>query len=1205
MKGLKSLSIIFSIIVISIMSAGLNAYGQSVWTEMSSGTSEYIYDVCGKGGIAFAVGDNGKILKYDGSTWAEMTVPSGMSDCLQAVWGRSLDDIFAVGNNGTILHYDGNEWQQMSSNTNEHLTGLWGDEASSATDIFAVGRGGTILHYNGSTWTEMTSNVTNHLLDIWGFSENNIFAVGTFGTILHYNGTTWTAMEGNINQHISSVWGNSSTDVFAVGSNGKILHYNGSTWTEMISNTIDYLRGVYGNHGKDVFAVGEIGTILHYDGESWTKIESDTSNDLWSVCESNERELFAVGEVGTILHYDFGSWAEMQNSADSHLNSLWGSSKSNVFAVGDDSNILKYNGTNWTKLTISTTTDLKGVWGSSANNIFAVGSEGKIIQYDGSTWTEMSSNTSEYLKGVYGTSENNVIAVGYNGTILHYNGNGNWTTMASSTLNNLNAIWGSFGTFFAVGNNGTILCYKSGAWTAMTSNTSVNLNSVWGDSEKDIFAVGDGGVILHYNGETWTQMANVPTSNKLKGLWGIYENDVYAVGEAGTILHYDGSTWTTMIIRSTNAFNGIWGHDGIMFTVGDEANVFYRDYEKIYSHDIQLVLESKIAAKDDNILLKLSFRNQDNELIKIEGLDVTIKFDKAVIEATGMTLAGGILENKGYSYALNINTDEDYGEVSFAIFAVGNPISITDSDGIIADIQFKVKGNAGDTTNLNFTKAQLSESDVDSINGSVTINSFIISGNIKYFKDSDPINNAIVKILGTDNSYETTTNETGYYAAKAVAPEDDYTVTPSKIDDFEGLSATDASRIARYAARLYTFTCYELIAADVSRDKVIEELEGIIDVSVDSKDASRVARYAAGLITNLQEPDNTEDLGTHWTFIPESTSLTGCSGSGSSPIKLTIPEEAELMYSFLDSDKENGNFIAIRIGDVTGNKGKSLIRKMQRSITLSSESEIQADTGDSFTLPISLKDQDTGIEGIDIKIKFDKNVLNATNASLANGILNNQNYSIVKNIADDEVTLVIYANSNLVTNNGDAVFINFDVVGQDQSESNLSFTKFNCNSDSASGGFNVNGELSQNVKIKVGRSNIADVGTISGQVTTSVSVVGYSTHVAGATVTIFSDGNALSSVSSDNAGNYTFSNIPKDGTYSIEVESDYFDKVLIENITVSDNPISSIELEEPKFSCDCTQAELDAIIRKYDQGLDNKIGLEEAIHALKCVSEVE
>jgi len=265
----------------------------------------------------FAVGSNGSVFRYDGSSWTEIdTVATAW---LRDVWGSSATDVFAVGDNGTILHYDGNaenSWTEMDSGMTEHLEGVWG---SSATDVFAVGDNGSILHYDGNdtmTWEPMSSGTTEWLEGIWGSSATDVFAVGDNGTILHYDGNgtmTWEPMNSGTTEHLEGVWGSSTADVFAVGDNGTILHYDGNaenSWTEMISGTTEHLEGgVWGSSATDVFAVGNDGMILHYDGNSWTPMSSDSTEDLTGISGRSGTDVFAVAHSGAVFHFDGNSWS--------------------------------------------------------------------------------------------------------------------------------------------------------------------------------------------------------------------------------------------------------------------------------------------------------------------------------------------------------------------------------------------------------------------------------------------------------------------------------------------------------------------------------------------------------------------------------------------------------------------------------------------------------------------------------------------------------------------------------------------------------------------------------------------------------------------------------------------------------------------------------------------------------------------------------
>src|SRR6266487_2923138 len=93
------------------------------------------------------------------------------------------------GGGATILHYDGTTWHSLPSGTTQDLLAVWG---RSASDVFVVGYGGIILHYNGSSWTPQPSGTARPLSSVWG-TRSGVFAVGDGGTILFYNGTGWVA----------------------------------------------------------------------------------------------------------------------------------------------------------------------------------------------------------------------------------------------------------------------------------------------------------------------------------------------------------------------------------------------------------------------------------------------------------------------------------------------------------------------------------------------------------------------------------------------------------------------------------------------------------------------------------------------------------------------------------------------------------------------------------------------------------------------------------------------------------------------------------------------------------------------------------------------------------------------------------------------------------------------------------------------------
>jgi hypothetical protein len=335
---------------------------------------------------------------------------------------NSANNIFAVGENGLIMHFNGSSWSEMVPPEYDYdLYGVWGN--------FTGGVYGTLLHYNGSEWEAMNHSLTSvDLRGVWGSAYNNVYAVGGIeeedsGKILHYNGGNWELVPGNF-PPLAAIWGSSANDVFAVGGGfgtGAVYHYNGSDWSDLSPATGEELRGVWGSGPNDVFVVGSSGAIFHYNGNDWSAMSSGTGEWLKAVWGSGPNDVFVVGSSGTILHYNGADWSAMSSGIARELEGVWGSSTADVFAVGEEGTILHYNGLVWQPMSSGTPEEyLTGVWGNSSDDVYVVGSRGMILHYDGYAWNPLNNVTFNWLFGVSGIPNKAVFVVGEYGTILKY-----------------------------------------------------------------------------------------------------------------------------------------------------------------------------------------------------------------------------------------------------------------------------------------------------------------------------------------------------------------------------------------------------------------------------------------------------------------------------------------------------------------------------------------------------------------------------------------------------------------------------------------------------------------------------------------------------------------------------------------------------------------------------------------------------------------
>lgn len=110
-----------------------------------------------------AVGNNGTILRYDGSGWAREAVTTfgggtAFVTHLNGVWGRHANELFATGLDGTVVRYDGS-WQQLGCATEGACTA--GNARTVCGILGLCDRGTCICNvptvYLRSTWNFMQS----------------------------------------------------------------------------------------------------------------------------------------------------------------------------------------------------------------------------------------------------------------------------------------------------------------------------------------------------------------------------------------------------------------------------------------------------------------------------------------------------------------------------------------------------------------------------------------------------------------------------------------------------------------------------------------------------------------------------------------------------------------------------------------------------------------------------------------------------------------------------------------------------------------------------------------------------------------------------------------------------------------------------------------------------------------------------------------
>jgi|GEM_PF-2059154 len=438
-----------------------------------------------------------------------------------------------------------------------------------------------------------------------------------------------------------------------------------------------------------------------------------------------------------------------------------------------------------------------------------------------------------------------------------------------------------------------------------------------------------------------------------------------------------------------------------------------------------------VSSCDKSFSIPITLDNPDSQSLR--GIDLTITFDSSVISPKNLpeeaaTLTGGILQN---NYSLNYNKDVS-GQIILSIYTNGTTVN---TGGIIAYLNFDVKGAVGSTTKLNFAQSLVNSTQATTKAGSFTVIGCKISGNVIYYPPSTRyVPNAQIILDGTPVSPpDGNTDCGGNYTITASAGT--HKVSASKSTDLGGISGLDAYDISMYMIGKKVFNCYQKIAADVNRDGMIT-----------SEDAGIIREYA---VKNRSCMNNSTPC-VEWVFIPYP--ITDCSGWP----PITYPTERSGIT--IPPSATGQDFIGIRIGDVTGNWAPD---SATCPATRSKRSRIETRDNATYTLtanpgftckvPILLNDS-SEIRSLDITVEFDSSVLTAKSVT-PSGILNGKGYAISTGLSVAGKVFASMSAGSVVTDKGEVVYISFTPSVTTQTDTILKLTQFDVNETALSGAF--------------------------------------------------------------------------------------------------------------------------------------------------------
>jgi hypothetical protein len=199
-------------------------------TDMWLASADELIIVGWKDDVAGAL--RAQVLRRNAGRWDPMREIFSLK-VLRAVHGSRTDGaIFAVGNNGKGIRREGSTWPVLDTGVDKTLHDVW---VFAANDVYAAGEGGTLLHFDGSAWTAINTGVTANLVSLWGAAPSDLWMVGPGPTVLRYrNGAIENALPAGVPATFNApnaIGGTSLDNVWIVDNDTVMRTGPGAVWS--------------------------------------------------------------------------------------------------------------------------------------------------------------------------------------------------------------------------------------------------------------------------------------------------------------------------------------------------------------------------------------------------------------------------------------------------------------------------------------------------------------------------------------------------------------------------------------------------------------------------------------------------------------------------------------------------------------------------------------------------------------------------------------------------------------------------------------------------------------------------------------------------------------------------------------------------------------------------------------------------------------
>ncbi|TMO28187.1 glycosyl hydrolase [Pseudoalteromonas sp. S4741] len=538
------------------------------WQQMDVPQTLPLHSIWGTSADAiYAVGWMGCIVHYDGKSWQHLHgaevdpntkrfAATVNNTPLFSIAGQANGKAWAVGDEGRIMHFDGAQWSPESAPTRVNLRSV----ICSNGEVYAAGNEGTVLRRDqDGQWQLVPCSLASGFQTMLALDDDSILLAGgryfpKYGgfrgeLVLYRNGTFHALDFEQALPRIRSLQ-HYKGGVLITADQGHLYFLKDMRLDKLESNCRhDLMDSVILPTGEAI-VVGDFGTIMTaaqdfthalfipektVQPSDWHTLKAPTDRQLWGVSEGLDGSVYVYGEAGTVLNYHNEQWSTLPAPSELAIHCLVDSGNG-LFAAGQFGRIYRYGGEQWTlHFDLHLDITILGMWAAGPNEIYAVGDEGLVLVFDGLSWQRMSSGTKSALYSIWAYDAKHMLAPGDFGLMLRYNGT-EWTEFNIGTENFVYGVWGqALDDIYAVGLSGTLAHFNGHRWQKMATRVQDDLLAIAGHPEVGAFIAGTKGTILHLQ-QGLVEKEATDTDHGLRDIIVTQQGQVFAVGDKGTVI---------------------------------------------------------------------------------------------------------------------------------------------------------------------------------------------------------------------------------------------------------------------------------------------------------------------------------------------------------------------------------------------------------------------------------------------------------------------------------------------------------------------------------------------------------------------------------------------------------------------------------------------------------------------------------------------